>query len=122
MALIGFSAPAFATGGFQCKPISGAGPVVDIVTGSGVGPGIIGVTLHERNRVLTTPHRSGDLPLVIAQSWIDRDRLRLDLTDANAMRYEAKLRTAFDAKLRGRPATGTLTRGGRTYKVRCIEA
>jgi hypothetical protein len=38
------------------------------------------------------------------------------------MRFEGKLRARFNPKLRGRPAVGTLARGGKTYRVRCVEA
>src|SRR5687768_13329727 len=32
------SAPAFATGGYSCRPVSGAGPSLSVVTGHGVAP------------------------------------------------------------------------------------
>jgi hypothetical protein len=48
--------------------------------------------------------------------------LWLDLLDAEAMRFEGKLRTSFKPKLRGRPAIGTFVRAGKTYRMRCVEA
>jgi hypothetical protein len=53
---------------------------------------------------------------------MDQRYLWLDLVDAQASRFEAKLRATFQPKLRGRPAIGTLVRNGRSYRVRCIEA
>jgi hypothetical protein len=103
------AAPAFATSGLQCRPTSGAGPVIDLVVGHGAGPALVSARL-------------GGKPTTIAQSWIDSRYLWLDLVDANATRYEAKLRAVFQPRLRGRPALGTLVRGGRTYRVRCTES
>jgi hypothetical protein len=60
--------------------------------------------------------------MTVAQSWIDQRYLWVDLVDSNATRYEARLRAVFQPRLRGRPALGTLVRGGRTYRVRCVEA
>lgn len=119
LALIAAS-PAFATTGFACRPVSGSGPTLDLVVGHAVGAKPVAVTLREGRRILSTDGR-GD-PLVLGQSWIDDRYLWLDLVDAEAMRYEAKLRATFQPKLRGRPAIGTLTRGGRSYRVRCRES
>jgi hypothetical protein len=101
--------PALATSGLQCRPTSGSGPVLDLIVGHGAGPSLVAARL-------------GGKPMAVAQSWIDARYLWLDLADANASRYEAKLRAVFQPKLRGRPALGTLVRGGRTYRVRCVEA
>lgn len=103
------TAPAFATSGLQCRPVSGAGPVLDLVVGHGAGPVLVAARL-------------GGKPATVAQSWIDGRYLWLDLVDSGATRYEARLRAAFQPRLRGRPALGTLVRGGRTYRVRCVES
>src|SRR5688500_11036230 len=103
------ASPASATSGLQCRPVSGPGPVLDLVVGHGTGPALVAARL-------------GGTPAAIAQSWIDGRHLWLDLVDAGATRYEAKLRAVFQPRLRGRPALGTLVRGGRTYRVRCVEA
>lgn len=109
MLALAAAAPAFATSGLQCRPVRGAGPVLDLVVGHGAGPAVVAARL-------------GGAPATVAQSWIDGRHLWLDLVDANATRYEAKLRALFQPRLRGRPALGTLVRGGRTYRVRCVEA
>ena len=103
------AAPAFATSGLQCRPVSGRGPVLDLVVGHGTGPALVAARLDGN-------------PAAIAQSWIDGRYLWLDLVDSAATRYEAKLRAVFQPRLRGRPALGTLVRGGRSYKVRCVES
>src|SRR5688500_14337142 len=109
MLALAAAAPALATSGLQCRPTSGAGPVLDLVVGHGTGPSLIAARL-------------GGRPTAIAQSWIDGRYLWLDLVDAGATRYEARLRAVFQPRLRGRPALGTLVRGGRTYRVRCTES
>ena len=118
--LLAAAAPATATQGLRCAPIAGSGPVLSLTIGRGAGPAIIVATLNEAGRARST---AGPTPvLAIGQSWIDAQRIWLDLTDANAMRYEAKLRAQFDPRLRGRPALGTLVRNGRSHRIRCVEA
>jgi hypothetical protein len=114
------SSPAFATGGFQCRPLAGAGPVLDVTIGHTVSARPLSVTVREGRRILST--RGGGDPLVLGQSWIDGQHLWLDLLDSQALRYEGKLRATFNPKMRGRPAVGTFVRGGKTYRVRCVEA
>ena len=101
--------PAMATNGLQCRPTSRSGPVLDLVVGHGAGPVLVAARLAGK-------------PVTVAQGWIDSRYLWLDLVDASASRYEAKLRAVFQPKLRGRPALGTLVRAGRTYRIRCVEA
>lgn len=122
VAAIGLCAatPGLATGGYQCRPANGAGPVLTMAVGHTVSAALISATLKDGKRIFST---QGTKPaLAVGQSWIDDRYLWLDLTDANSVRHEARLRTAFQPKLRGRPATGTLVRGGKTYRVRCVEA
>ena len=109
IAAAALAGPALATSGLQCRPTSGSGPALDLVVGHGAGP------------VLVQARLAGE-PMAVAQSWIDARYLWLDLVDADASRYEAKLRAVFQPRLRGRPALGTLERGGRTYRVRCVES
>src|SRR5688572_29672389 len=111
------STPAFATGGYSCRPVSGAGPSLSVVTGHGVAPIAVAATIRDGRRQLSS---AGPNPaLAIAQSWIDDQDLRLDLVDRNAMRYEARLKARFVAKAGGRQALGTLARNGRIQRVRC---
>jgi hypothetical protein len=100
--------------------VAGNGPVLDVAIEHTISARPVSVTLRDGWRVLSA--RGGGDPLVLGQSWIDGQYLWLDLLDAEAMRLEGKLRARFNPKLRGRPAVGTLTRGGKTYRVRCGEA
>jgi hypothetical protein len=77
--------------------------------------------IDEGKKTLTAGGAPGDT-MRVGQSWIDRQYLWLDLVDANATRFEAKLRATFQPKLKGRPALGTLVRNGRKYRVRCEES
>lgn len=114
------AAPASATQGQDCRPVSGAGPTIGIVLGSGAGSVVAGVNLVERGVNRTTFGERA--PLAIGQSWVDAQRLWVDLTDADAMRYEARIRLAWTGRGRGRHLAGTVARGGRVYSVRCEES
>lgn len=118
--VLALSSPALATGGFECRPVSGAGPRLSVGMGHTISARPFSVSLHEGARTFST--EGADAKLMLGQSWIDGERLWLDLVDAQLNRYEAKLRATFDPKLKGRPAIGTLLRGGKTYRVRCLEA
>ena len=118
-ALLLFPMPALATGGFDCRPASGAGPRLTMGISHSLQAIPFSVTLEEGGRTLST---QGDRPaLVIGQSWFDSRYLWLDLVDPTLSRREATLRTVFQPRLKGRPAIGTLVRGGRTYRMRCVE-
>ena len=112
------ASPAMATGGFECRPLSGPGPVVTVGLGHGITTLPLFATLRDGRGTLSTSGPRASLH--IGQIWIDTNRLWLDLTDANVTRHEAKLRATFQP--RSSAATGTLWRGGRGYSVRCIEA
>ena len=114
------ASPALATGGFECRPIAGVGPIVTVGLGHGVTTMPLFATLRDGSRTIST---SGSRPsLHLGQIWIDTRRLWLDLTDANVTRHEAKLRAAWQPRPRSSEAVGTLWRGGRGYRVRCVEA
>jgi hypothetical protein len=115
------STPALATGGFECRPISGPGPIVTMAVAHAIAAPVFQASIRDGKRNLIANRRPGD-PLLIAQSWIDRRYLWLDLVDPTGSRFEAKLRANFQPKAKGAQAVGTLLRNGRTYRVRCIEA
>ena len=118
--LLTTATPALATGGFECRPISGAGPVVSFGIGHLIAARPFAVTLSDDGQSWST---DGENPaIVLGQSWIDGRYLWLDLVDPNLERFEAQLRATFQPRLRDRPAIGTLTRNGRTWRVRCVEA
>lgn len=121
VAALACSSPAWATGGFECKPVAGPGPTLIVGIGHGLSLRPFTVWLREGRRQLAAG-QDGSGPLVLGQTWIDERYLWVDLLDSNRGRFEAKLRTIFQPRLKGRPAIGTLVRNGRTYRVRCIEA
>jgi hypothetical protein len=115
------SSPAWATGGFECKPVAGPGPTLIVGIGHGLSLRPFTVWLREGKRQLTAG-QDGSGELALGQTWIDSQYLWVDLLDPNGQRFEAKLRATFQPRMKYRPAVGTLVRGGRTYRVRCIEA
>ena len=120
-ALLLCSTPALATGGFECRPVSGPGPTVTIGVPHAISARAFQASIRDGKRTLLANGRPGD-PLLIGQSWIDRRYLWLDLIDPKGSRFEAKLRARFQPKAKGAQAVGTLLRNGRTHRVRCIEA
>ena len=113
------ASPAFATGGLLCKPTAGAGPWLSLAIGHGQSGGIVCASLREGGRWQSACRPSDRL--TIARSWLDRQRVWLDLADREDGRDEAKLRVLVQPGQRVHTALGTLTRRGRTYKVRCVE-
>jgi len=107
--LLAMATPAQATGGLACRT-SGARPIeVSLVIGHAAVQSIVSARLRDNGR---------NVRVVIAQSWLDPSELRLDLTDPNVMRPEARLL----AKKNGRFYDGSIWRGGQRRWVRCREA
>ena len=117
--LLCLSSPAFATGGLLCKPVSGAGPHLSLVIGHSYAPGIVCANIREGGRWHSTCAPTDRLE--IARRWLDRQRVWVDIIDRRKGRDEAKLRAVVVPKHRVHTALGTLTRRGKTYKVRCVE-
>ena len=117
------STPAFATGGFECRPIAGAGPVLTVGIGHGLSLRPFTVWLREGKHLLAANNvpQAGDA-LALGQTWIDPQYLWVDLLDPKRERIVARLRATFQPKMKYRPAMGALVRNGRTYRVRCVEA
>jgi len=59
-----------------------------------------------------------EVPVALAQSWLEPNEVRLDLTDKNAARHELRLR----AKKNGRSYDGSVWRLGQRRWVRCRES
>ena len=110
--------PAHATQGLLCRAVAGKAPRISLVIGAG---GIAGASLDERGRWVSTS-AEGDLRL--AQAWIDREQVLVDLIIGPKWEQVARLRVRFDPPARGKPnsARGILTLRGRTHRVRCAEA
>lgn len=104
------SAPAQATGGLVCST-AGDRPIhLSMVISHTAVPSIVSARLTDNGR---------GIPVVAAQSWLDTGEVRLDLTDRNAMRHEARLRAVW--RRDSRSYDGSLWRGGRRHWVRCRE-
>jgi hypothetical protein len=113
----GFAAtPAAATQGLNCRPVSGTGPSIDIVTGLG----LVSVSVTERGVTLSTMAPAARL--AARQSWFDEQRVWIDLTDPNHMHDEGKLRLAYVGSGRARHLAGAFVRAGRLTRVRCQES
>lgn len=106
--------PASATGGFDCRTTDGSNIALSGAVGHVIGNPLVTAHLQLGERTLSTV---GDEPvLVIARSWLDAERIWVDLADPQLSRFEAQLRVRLG---RNWTATGTLVRDGRTHPVRC---
>jgi hypothetical protein len=107
------AAPAHATQGLNCRPVTGTGPELALVlaAGGGIGP----ASIMER------PGSGKWERIDVRQSWIDEHRVWVDLTDEGRMRDEGRLRGTFVRTARHWYVIGTFVRGGRLYRVRCEE-
>jgi hypothetical protein len=105
---LAIAAPAQATGGLVCST-AGAQPIQAwLVISHTAVPNVVSARLSDGGR---------EIPVSVAQSWLDTREVRLDLTDANALRHELRL----SARLNGRTYDGSLWRNGRRHWVRCRE-
>ena len=103
------ASPAYATSSLLCST-AGANPVeVHLVIGRGAVGAIFQARLTDKGR---------NIPVTLAQSWLERNEVRADLVDTNAERHELRLR----AKLRGNNYDGSIWRGGKRRWIRCRES
>ena len=108
IAALAVTAPAHATGGLQCLT-AGDRPIdLRLVISHAAVSAIASARLIDGGR---------DVPVAVAQSWLDREGLRLDLVDRNAERHLLRLRAT--ASRHG--YDGSLWRGGKRRWVRCRE-
>ena len=107
--LFAMAAPAQATGGMTCRT-AGQRPI-EVALGFGHVPGtpLILARLTDNGRVI---------PVSAPQWWLDRQELRLRLTDKAATRYELTIK----ATRNGHVYDGSLWRGGKRRWVRCRES
>ena len=115
--LLLLAAPASATQGFACRTIAPEGVNLTIVIGTGIGGGLVGATLRDGERLLST--FGEDRRLVTGQSWVDDRALLLDLLSADGSRRVARLRVGLGGALESRNLTGTLDYGGRISRIVC---
>lgn len=116
-ALAAAPAPAFATSTLLCASTTSPtnGPELYLNLGSGEAGGIFQASFALGNERFTTGQGNG--APVIAQSWIDRDQLKVRIADANG---ETVL-TRLDTRRSGSDYLGILIHRGRTWRVRCGE-
>lgn len=108
------AAPALASAGFDCETTDGSNIVISGNMARAIAAPLNSASLQVGGETLST---TADPPqIVVGQSWLDREELRVDLVDPQLERFEAQLRVRFDAE---GEATGTLIRNGRTHPVRC---
>ncbi len=103
-----------ATGGFDCRTTDGSNIALSGAVGHVIGNPVVTAHLRMGDRTLTTV--DPEPQLVIARSWLDAERIWVDLADPQLSRFEAQLRVSVGAEW---TATGTLVRDGRTHPVRC---
>ena len=104
----GVAAPAHASGGLLCRT-AGEQPVdLRLVISHTVVSTVVSARLIDQGR---------DVPVALAQSWLEPNIIRVDLTDRTAQRHELRLR----ATRNGRSYDGSLWRGGKRHWVRCRE-
>lgn len=101
--------PAHATGGLLCRT-AGTKPIeAALVVSHTAVSSVVSARLSDGGR---------DVPVRLAQSWLEPKEVRVDLVDPNAQRHELRLR----AKLAGRTYDGSLWRNAKRYWVRCRES
>jgi hypothetical protein len=103
------AAPAYATGGLTCRTPDPRPIELSLVISHTIVPSVVSASLREGR---------SNVPVRVAQSWLDRTELRLDLVDPNALRHELRLR----AKRNGQTFDGSLWRNGKKRWVRCRES
>lgn len=102
------ASPASASGGLVCRT-AGPRPIeVALVISHTAVSAVVSARLIDDGR---------DVPVTLAQSWLEPAEVRLDLVDKNAVRHELRLRT----KRNGDFYDGSLWRHGKRHWVRCRE-
>ena len=114
--LFAAATPALATGTILCRSTINPtdGPALALSVGEG---GIFQARLVQGGAAFITG-AGADAP-TIAQSWIDANRLSLDILEARSGARLARLDTRRRV---GADYVGLLDYGGRSWRVRCHEA
>ena len=104
------AAPAQASGGLMCRTAGPRPVTLALVVSHTAVPAVVSTRLTDNGRAI---------PAQTAQSWLDPTELRIDLTDRNAQRHEARLRATWRAG--SRSYDGSIWRDGQRRWVRCRE-
>lgn len=108
------ASPALASAGFDCETTDGSNIVMSGNMARAIAAPLNAASLQVAGETLST---TAEPPrILVGQSWLDREELRVDLVDPQLERFEAQLRVRFNAE---GEATGTLARNGRSHPVRC---
>ncbi|MEO6311273.1 MAG: hypothetical protein ABIO47_03235 [Sphingomicrobium sp.] len=103
-----FASPAYATGGLICRT-AGVRPLdIAVVVSHTAVSSVVSARLADNGR---------NVPVTVAQSWLEPGEFRLDLVDRNAIRHELRLR----ARKNGAFYDGTVWRAGQRRWIRCRE-
>lgn len=106
LAIIG-ATPAYATGGLICRT-AGPRPIqLALVISHTAVSSVVSARLTDNGR---------EVPVALAQSWLEPNEVRVDLSNRNATRHELRLR----ARRNGAFYDGSIWRGGRRW-IRCRE-
>lgn len=99
-------APAHATQTMVCDSDEKGGPSVGLAIGHAAEPGIASAYFEADG---------GEVKVAVSQSWIDDDKVWVNLGDPDLMEILVRLRAS------GEPGNlrGTLTYKGKTWRVRC---
>jgi hypothetical protein len=109
LAALAIATPAHATGGLVCRT-AGTRPIeAALVISHTVVSSVVSARLSDNGR---------DVPVTVAQAWLEPGEVRVDLTDPNGQRHELRLR----AKRNGRSYDGSVWRNARRHWVRCRES
>ena len=101
--------PANATGGLLCSTAGESSVSLALVVSHTAVPALVSARLTEGGR---------EVPVALAQSWLDPAELRVDLVDPDAMQHEARVRVTRQ----GDHYDGSLWRHGKRRWVRCRES
>ena len=108
IAALVLATPAQASGGLVCRTAGNSPIEVALVISHTAVSAAVSARLNDDGR---------DVPVSLAQSWLEPNEVRLDLVDKNAVRHELRLRT----KRNGDVYDGSLWRHGKRHWVRCRE-
>jgi hypothetical protein len=107
--LLAVAAPAHATGGLICSTAGTRSVEAALVISHTAVPAIVSARLTEAGR---------NIPVRVAQAWLETGEIRIDLVDPNAVRHELRLR----AKWNGRTFDGSIWRNAKRSWIRCRES
>lgn len=101
--------PAYATGGLTCSTAGPSAIELNLVIGHNAVPAVIQARLTDNGR---------EVAVSLAQSWIERGHILVDLVDPNVEHHELRL----SVRAKGDHYDGSLWRSGKRRWVRCSES